>query len=160
MGDIGDSDTLQSEREQWSTDRHPRGLWCRNEPLTGNRRSGEGYVGGRYAGGRFGKADGWPTTRRVAKPAGRDLWNARSVGVGVPKVRGRSEPPRPFQCHEEESVYSGKGGAPCDTTTLTNGHFFRDDEQTAAWIPVRDTGKAGHTGRPRRQGAGREARAQ
>ena len=60
------------------------------------------------------------------------------------------EPAEHFPCQVGESVYSGKGGAPCDTTTLTNGHFFRDDEQTTAWIPVRDAGKARDTGRPRR----------
>jgi hypothetical protein len=91
-------------------------------------------------------------------PSGSSVQSRRQASVS--KVRGESEPVYPFLCHEEESVYSGKGGPSCDTTTLTNGHFFRDDEQAAAWIPVRDTGKAWHTGRPRRQGAGREARAQ
>lgn len=61
-----------------------------------------------------------------------------------------------------ETIRKCGGGAPCDTTTniSTNSRFFRDDEQAASGIPVRNAGEAWHAGRPRRQAAGREARAE
>ena len=40
-------------------------------------------------------------------------------------------------------MYSGKGGAPCDTTTLTNGHFFETMSKRRRGFPSETQVKRG-----------------
>ncbi len=65
--------------------------------------------------------------------------------------QGSANPPEPFPPSgvSEENIQR-MGGAPWDTritNNSTNNHFFRDDEQTSSWIPVRNQGQAWSAGR-------------
>ena len=86
---------------------------------------------------------GWPRGVKACHPAAQSASCTLRTLVGMWCLFQRFHP--------------RKAGVPCSGTISTNSHFFRDDEQAAEGLSVRNSGQAGSPYRPRRQAVGGKA---